>query len=66
MIICGREVVEGRIGLLTGLAILSDFGGGWGRQDFSGLEGEVMIDVRVVRQCTCIDFLRRSVILLKN
>ena len=39
MIICGREVVEGRIGLLTGLAILSDFLGGGGSSGFFRVGG---------------------------
>ena len=60
-IICGRKVVEGRIGVFIGLVILC---GGGGFIRILGLEGEVMIDVRVVRYCTNVEFLRRSVIVL--
>ena len=53
-IICGREIVQERIGVFTGLVILSGWRGGF--SGFFGLEGEVMIDVRVVKYCAYVDF----------
>ena len=40
--------------------------GWWIRWEFFGLEREITIDVRKVRYCTYVEFLKRSVILLKN